>query len=442
LDGERQRTAPREGIGTRLSVLLAVACGTSVANVYSAQPLLGRIGADLRMGSGELGLVTTVIQIGYLLGLVLIVPLADLVDRRRMIVVQVLTACGGLVAIGLARDAAVYFAAAAVVGLVSVVVQVIVAYAAVLSTPERRGRVVGTVTSGVVLGVLLARTASGLIADLFGWRAVFFISAAQMLALAAALAKLLPRDRRHQDRWHRDGQPRDRWPKPRARVPYARLITSVFTLTARNRTFLVRSLLGLFMFGGFGVVWGSVALPLAAAPWHLPPGRIGLFGIAGAAGALAAARAGRLADRGRAQWVTGASLVLLLASWPAIRAATHSLVLLAVGVVILDFAGQALHVTNQHLIVETDPAASGRIIGSYMVYYSLGIGGGAIAATSLYGVAGWGAVSILGASLSGLGLLVWGLDRLLPRRQERRNTEPEPVAVSAPPISSLASERR
>jgi predicted MFS family arabinose efflux permease len=401
------RTRTDAGIGTGLALLLAAASGVSVSNVYYAQPLLDRIGADLNIRVGDLGLVTTVTQLGVLLGLILIAPLGDLVNRRRLIVTLQLVASAGLVVIGLSGETAVFFAASAVVGTVTAVVQVITAYAAVLSTAEQRGRVVGLVTSGVVLGILLARTASGLVADLFGWRAIYFGSAVLMLALAVTLGRLLPSDR-----------------IVRVRVPYARLITSVFTLTARDRVFRARSLLGLFMFGGFGAVWGSIALPLAAAPWHLPSGRIGLFGLIGAAGALGAARAGRLADRGLAQSVTGVSLVLLILSWAAIRATPYSLVLLSVGIVVLDLAGQSIHVTNQHLIVATDPNAASRMLSSYMVYYSIGTGGGAIAATTLYGAYGWGAVSLLGAGLSTLGLLVWTADRLRPQHREHRIPSP------------------
>jgi predicted MFS family arabinose efflux permease len=380
-------------VGRRLSALLAVACGVSVANVYYAQPLLTRIGAGLHVGPAQLGLVTTVTQAGYLLGLILIVPLGDLLDRRRLITAQALVASAGLVAAGLAANTTVFFVASAVVGMACVVVQVMVAYAAALSEPGRRGTVVGFVTSGVVIGILLARTASGLIADQLGWRAVYLVSAGLMLGLALTLGRLLPPDS-----------------SPKGPASYAALITSAVTLTARDRTFRVRSLIALFVFGSFGTVWGSIALPLAAAPWHLSAGQIGLFGIVGAAGALGASRAGRLADHGRAQWVTGACLILLTVSWAATRAAPYSLPLLAVGILVLDFAGQALHVTNQHLIVGASPAASSRIIGSYMTYYSVGTGGGAIAATSLYSLAGWGAVSALGAGLSAMALLVWAAD--------------------------------
>jgi len=402
------------GLGPGLRTLLAAACGVSVANVYDAQPLLDRIGADLNVPADGLGLVTAVTQLGYLLGLILIVPLGDLVSRPRLIVTQALVAAAGLLVAALARDAVVFFAASAVVGLACAVVQVIVAYAAALSAPERRGSVVGTVTSGVVIGILLSRTVSGFAADLLGWRAVYLMSAALMLVLAVTLGCLLPRDT-----------------GPRARVPYPALISSVLTLTVHDRVFRVRSVLGLLMFGCFGAVWGSIALPLSAAPWHLSAGQIGLFGIAGAAGALSASRAGRLADRGYAQAVTGVSLVLLALSWAGTRAAPHSLLLLAAGVVLLDFAGQALHVTSQHLIVGTGSAASSRIIGSYMVYYSVGTGGGAIAATSLYALAGWGAVCALGAGLSTLALLVWAA--------ASRHRQPALPAVSSTASTSMGA---
>ncbi|WP_174189099.1 MFS transporter [Nocardia barduliensis] len=408
--------AGSSGIGRRLATVLAMACGASVANVYYAQPLVERIGADLGVATGQLGLVTTLTQAGYLLGLVLLVPLGDLVDRRRLIVSLTSVAACGLVGVAVSRDALWFFAASALVGSASVVVQVVVAYGADLSAPQQRGRVVGTVTGGVVLGILLARTVSGLIAEWAGWRAVFLVSAALMVASTGALAGLLPRDQ-----------------VARVRVSYGYLITSVVRLTVREPVFRVRGLIGLLMFAGFGALWGSMALPLAAAPWHLSTGKIGMFAIAGAAGALGATRAGRLADHGRAQAVSAIALVLLTFSWAAVAATPHSLALLVVGVIIFDLAAQALHVTNQHLIVGIDPAASSRLIGSYMVYYSLGSGGGAVAATALYSIAGWGAVCVLGATLAISASAVWAVDRLRHRRASARD--------AAPPQAAMACDR-
>ena len=217
---------PPPGVSTGLAVLLAVACGVAVANVYYAQPLLDQIGRDLGVGPAGLGLVTTVTQGGYLLGLILIVPLGDLMNPRVLIVAQCGFAAVALVAVAMSLQPLVFFVASGIVGLASVVVQVLIAYAAVSSSPETRGRIVGIVTSGVVIGILLARTVSGLLADPFGWRSVYVASAVLMLGLALVLARKLPPEI-----------------TTRSPVSYRRSITSVFTLTARQRVFRVRSLI-------------------------------------------------------------------------------------------------------------------------------------------------------------------------------------------------------
>ena len=178
------------------------------------------------------------------------------------------------------------------------------------------------------------------------------------------------------------------------------------------------------MFAGFGALWGSIALPLTAAPWHLSTSEVGLLGLAGAAGAVGAARAGAMADRGRAQWVTGIALVLFAVSWAPIAWLSHSLIPLIIGIIILNLAGQAISVTNQHLIVAIDPTASSRLIGSNTVYYAIGTGGGAIAATIAYSASGWTAVCILGAGLSALALLIWAVDRISSTRSEQTTPTP------------------
>ena len=207
----------------------------------------------------------------------------------------------------------------------------------------------------------------------------------------------------------------------RSAVPYGRLVTSVVTLTLHERVFRVRALITLLIFAGFGALWGSMALPLTTAPWHLSTTEVGLFGLVGAAGAVGAARAGALADRGRAQWVTGITLVLFAISWAPIAWLPNSLIVLIIGIVVLNLAGQAISVTNQLLIVEIDPTASSQLIGGNTVYYAIGTGGGAIAATTVYSAWGWSAVCILGAGLSTLALLIWAGDRIsaTPRRTAR-----------------------
>lgn len=379
--------------------LLAVLCAVAVANIYYAQPLLERIGADLGIPDSGLGAVVAAAQAGYLVGLVVLVPLGDLVDRRTLIAVQVAALAAGCALVAGAAGSARLLAGMAAVGLFAVVVQVAVAYVAAVGGPAERGRNVGTVTGGVVVGIILARTVSGAVADLADWRWVYAGSALLALVLAAAVPALLPA------------------PAARERGPrggYARAVASVFTLTATDRVFRVRALVCLFLFASFGVLWSGMALPLSAGPWHLSTARIGLFGLVGLAGALGAARAGRWADRGRGEAVTGWSLVALVVSWAFIGQAAHSLVWFAVGVVVLDFAVQAVHVTGQHRIVAADPASSGRIIGAYMVFYSLGSALGAVTAAWVYAAAGWGAVSGLGAAYGGAALAVWLADRWLP----------------------------
>jgi len=210
---------------------------------------------------------------------------------------------------------------------------------------------------------------------------------------------------------------------PRPAVSYGRLVTSVVTLTIHERVFRVRALITLFIFGGFGALWGSIALPLTSVPWHLSTTEVGLFGLVGAAGAIGAARAGELADKGRAQWVTGITLGLFAVSWAPIACLPNSLIVLIIGIVILNLAGQAISVTNQHLIVEINPSAASQLIGGNTVYYAVGTGGGAIAATVAYSSSGWSAVCILGAGLSLLAMLIWTGDRISstrPHRNDRR----------------------
>ncbi|HEX7827995.1 MAG TPA: MFS transporter [Mycobacterium sp.] len=394
-------------IGSRMALLLAFVSGAAVANVYYAQPLLDDLGSQLRMSAAALGWVTTATQGGYLVGLVMVVPLGDRFDRRRIILAQLVLTAVGLFGAAVAPSAWTFLAFSAFFGAASTVVQVITAFAAAASPPGRRGRTVGVVTSGVVIGILLARTVSGFIADLWGWRAVFAVAAVVMLGVAAWLAFVLPRDTIAKEV-----------------VPYRESITSVVTLTMRDRAFRLRSLIGGLMFASFGAAWGSMALPLATTPWHLTTAQIGLFGIVGAAGALGASGAGRWADKGRAEVATGAMLVAFLVSWVAIAQTPSSLLLLAIGLVVLDFAGEAIHVINQHLIVESDPAATTRLIGGYMVYYSIGTGVGAIAATVAYARGGWTEASIVGAAFAVAALAVWAVDRLTIRRSAATTSAP------------------
>lgn len=376
-------------------ILFAVACGAAVANVYFSQPLLVTMGHDLGMSPALVGSVVTLTHVGYGLGLFFLVPLGDVADRRRLIVAQLLLLVVALAVVAAAHTAAILLAGLAATGLLAVVTQTLVAFAASLAPPAGRGRVVGLVTSGVVIGILLARTASGLMADLAGWRSVYLASASLTALLALVLYRVLPR---YSD-------------IPPATLPYGQLLRSTLTLFARERLLQLRALFGLLIFAAFSTLWSSVALPLSEAPYFWSHSAIGALGLIGAVGALAATAAGRLNDRGLSRQTTGIALALLSASWLALAFTRSSLWALVVGVILLDLAVQAVHVTNQTLIYALHPDAGSRLIGGYMVFYSIGSATGAIAATSLYTVAGWGAVCALGAAFSCLGLVLWAFTR-------------------------------
>ncbi|MEV8017323.1 MFS transporter [Streptomyces sp. NPDC086554] len=376
-------------------ILFAVASGAAVANVYFSQPLLVTMGHDLAMSPALVGSVVTLTHVGYGLGLFFLVPLGDMADRRRLIVAQLLLLVVALAVVAVAQTAAILLAGMAATGLLAVVTQTLVAFAASLAPAAGRGRVVGLVTSGVVTGILLARTASGLIADLAGWRSVYLASASLTALLALVLHRVLPR---HSD-------------VPPTPLRYGQLLRSTVALFARERLLRIRALFGLLIFAAFSTLWSSVALPLSEAPYFLSHTAIGALGLIGVAGAPAATVAGRLNDRGLSGRTTGIALALLAASWLPLAFTRSSLWALAVGVILLDLAVQAVHVTNQTLIYALHPDAGSRLIGGYMVFYSIGSATGAIAATSLYTVAGWGAVCALGAAFSSLGLVLWAFTR-------------------------------
>ncbi|MFS0837113.1 MFS transporter [Paenibacillus sp. 1P03SA] len=386
--------APPSSLSRAKALLFSAACGLAVANIYYAQPLLDALAAEFRVAPAAIGLVVTVTQLCYALGLLLLVPLGDLLNRRRLIAVQMLLSAGALLIVGTAPSAPVLLAGMAAVGLLAVVTQVLVAYASTLASPGERGRLVGVVQSGIVIGILLARTFAGTLTDLAGWRSVYLTSGLLMFVTGAVLYRVLPDV-----------------PHKKTALSYLRLLRSVFTLFKEERLLRVRAVLAFLIFTAFSTLWTALVLPLSAPPLSLSHTAVGAFGLAGAAGALAAAGAGRLADRGLGQRTTGTALVLLLVSWGFIGFTPHSLTAAVVGVILLDLAVQAVHVTNQSLIFTVRPEARSRLTAGYMVFYSLGSATGAIASTGLYAVSGWNGVCFFGAAVSGLALLFWAVTR-------------------------------
>jgi len=393
----RARNTPCRGLSRIATLIFAVAAGLSVANIYFAQPLLASMAQDFGIAPAAIGLVVTLTQVGYGLGLIFIVPLGDLIDRRRLIVGQGVLSVIALVIVATARTKVILLVGLATMGLFAVVVQVLVAFAATLATPAERGKAVGMVTSGIVIGILAARFISGFLADLGGWRAVYLTSAILTAAMVGLLIRVLPRQ-----------------PSPENTDGYIATLRSIPVLFLRDRILLVRGLLALLIFATFSTFWTALVLPLSTPPFSYSHSQIGLFGLVGMAGALAANGAGRLADRGFGPWTSGVSLALLLASWGLIALLPVSLPLLLAGVVVLDLAVQAVHVTNQSIIFERHPEAGSRLVGGYMVFYSIGSALGAITSTMAYAQAGWSGVSMLGAAFSAAALLFWGTTLHLP----------------------------
>ena len=381
---------PAARLSRPLVALLATACGLAVATVYFAQPVLDAVAASFGITESRIGVVIAVTQAGYAVGLLTLVPLGDLVDRRRLVAVQLALAAVALVVVGTAQSATILLVGLAAVGVLAVVAQVLVAFAVSLAGPGESAAVVGMVTSGIVVGIVAARTFAGLVTQLAGWRAVYLTSATLTLVLCGLLLRALPQT-----------------PPSAPGIRYRELLRSMAWLYRTERALRVRALLAMLIFAALNVLWTPLALQLSAPPLALSHGAIGLLGLAGVAGALAAVQAGRLADRGHAEVTTGVALAILLLAWLPIGLVEHSVAALVVGLLLLDLAVQAVHVTSQSIIYRIDPTARSRLVGVYMVFYSIGSAAGSLAASAIYASTGWSGVCLLGAGISATAILLW-----------------------------------
>lgn len=371
--------------------LFAVACGLSVANVYYAQPLLDALAVDFRLSTGVIGIVVTVTQVGSAIALLLLVPLGDMLNRRRLLLAQLWSLALALVLVASAVSPVYLLTGMLLVGMLgTAMTQGLIAYAATIAAPTERGRVVGTTQAGVLVGLLSARVLAGSIADISSWRMVYLVSAGLMVLLALLLLRVLP-----QRKTNPSG------------LTYMQLLASMGQLMWRERVLQVRGVIAMLMFAALSIFWSAVVLPLSAAPFNYSKTAIGALGLIGVLGALAASRTGRWADQGWGQRTSAAALILLVLSWLPLALMQHGWIFLVVGIIALDLAGQAIHVTNQSMIFSVQEGSSSRLVGCYMLFYAAGSGLGAIAATSAYAYGGWSAVCILGAVISGLALLFW-----------------------------------
>ncbi|QFH51225.1 MFS transporter [Leclercia adecarboxylata] len=382
-------TKSTQGLSPALILLMSVATGLAVASNYYAQPLLETIARNFSLSASSAGFIVTAAQLGYAVGLLFLVPLGDMFERRAMIVSMTLLAAGGMLITASSQSLAMMIFGTALTGLFSVVAQILVPLAATLASPEKRGKVVGTIMSGLLLGILLARTVAGLLAGIGGWRTVYWVASVLMVVMALALWRGLPKV------------------KSETHLNYPQLLGSVFSLFTHDKLLRTRALLGCFTFANFSILWTSMAFLLAAPPFSYSEGMIGLFGLAGAAGALGARPAGGLADKGKSHITTTASLVLLLLSWAAIWYGHVSVLALIVGILVLDLTVQGVHITNQTVIYRVKPEARNRLTAGYMTSYFIGGAAGSLISASAWQHAGWAGVCAVGAVMAILNLLVW-----------------------------------
>ncbi|MFP1740779.1 MFS transporter [Lonsdalea quercina] len=376
-----------------LTLLMSAATGLMVASNYYAQPLLDAIANAFMLSPNQAGFIVTTAQLSYAVGLLLLVPLGDMLERRGLIVGMSLLSAAGMLITASSSSLWMMLLGTALTGMFSVAAQVLVPLAATLASPETRGKVVGTVMSGLLLGILLARTLAGALASLGGWRLVFWVASVLMIVLSLLLWRALPR-------YKQDNQ-----------LNYPQLLASIFHLMMTYKPLRIRSILGGLTFANFSILWTSMAFLLSAPPYRYSEGVIGLFGLAGAAGALAATRAGRLADRGHAKTVTTVGLIVLALSWLPIAAGMHSILLLLIGILALDLTVQGVHVTNQSIIYRDMPEARNRLTSGYMTAYFIGGALGSMLSAMMFQHFGWLGVSIAGFLTSLTALVVWWYNR-------------------------------
>lgn len=379
-DSPRVKPAPA-GISRALVGLMAVSVGLIVGNLYYIQPLLGDIARDLGVSEGQVGIAATLSQLGQAFGILFFLPLGDAHDRRLLAVAGLAASAIGLVGIALAPGLAWLSTASLVLGLSSVATHTLVAFGAALARPEARGRVVGSIMSGLLMGILLARTISGFVGAHLGWRTMFWIAAAVTAGLAIILARRLPVD------------------PPRRAPGYTELMASMTRLFRELPVLREACLFGAMTFASFGAFWVTLTFHLEAPPFGFESDVVGLFGLVGAVGALAASYAGRLADRHDPRRLSLAAVLLTAISFAFMAPFGARLWGLIVGVIGLDLGVQAAHIANQARIHALNPEARNRLHTLYMFSYFAGGSLGTGLASWAWEMVGWLGVCAVGTSM-------------------------------------------
>jgi predicted MFS family arabinose efflux permease len=368
-----------------ITVLLAVSCGLIVANIYYAQPLVGPISAELGLSPHSAGLIVTMAQLGYGAGLLLIVPLGDLIENRRLVLSVMAVGALALLGAALSTHAVAFLAAALLVGIGSVAVQILIPYAGHMAPEAIRGRVVGNVTTGLMIGVMLSRPLSSFVAAFSSWHVVYGASAAAMVVLALVLRRMLP--------------PR----MPTARLGYGALLASMVHVARNTPVLRRRAFYQACLFGAFSLFWTTVPLLLAGPAFKLSQSGIALFALAGVAGAVAAPIAGRVADRGWTRTATAFAMMLTTGGFALTHVAelgsTFSLVALVAAAIAIDFGVQANVVLGYRALFVLGADSRSRLNGLYMTTFFLAGAAGSAVGGWAYATGGWALASSIGAAV-------------------------------------------
>jgi predicted MFS family arabinose efflux permease len=390
--------ARKPGVPQRTVWALAIGCAITVANLYYSQPLLATMARSLEVPEDQLGIVSALTQSGYAAGLLLLVPLGDALERRRLLLTMLGIVTTMLVAVAVSPGIVWLAIASLLLGAATVVPQMLVPFAAGLAGLAERGWVVGRVMSGLLIGLLAARTVSGFVSARFGWRVVYGMAAGLTVLLAGVYAQILPVS------------------YPAQQLSYGQLLRSFGRLLAAQPALRQSCLFGATAFGAFSVFWTTLAFHLARPPFEFGSAAVGLFGLAGIAGALAAPLAGRVADRRGPMPLIGIGLTLTLLSFGLFYGFGQHLLGLVAGVLLLDFGVQSAHISNQARIYSLPAEMHNRLNSVYMVAFF--VGGAAGSALGTYGWTrwGWDGVCTAGAGFALVGLIGYGWTLLRARR--------------------------
>ncbi|KPD05393.1 MFS transporter [Aneurinibacillus migulanus] len=386
-----------KNIPTWLTILLATACGIIVANLYYAQPLVGVISSSIGLSANSSGFIVTLTQIGYVVGLLFIVPMGDIVENRKLIVVSLLFTAVALVITAVSKQAMLFLAASFVIGLGSVATQVLVPFASYLASESSRGRVVGNVMSGLLLGIMLSRPLSSLIADFFGWHAVFALSATAVIILTIVLSKVLPTR------------------KPSADTHYTALLGSMWHLLRTTPILRRRAAYHACVFASFSLFWTTVPQLLFSPAFHFSQKGIALFALVGVAGAVATPVAGRLADRGLTRPATGIALLTVVISLllPLIvqTSSPIGIAVLVISSLLLDAGVSANLVLGQRALFSLNPEIRSRLNGLFMAIFFFGGAIGSAIGGWAYAVGGWSTALWIGIAFPIFSILYFATEK-------------------------------